>query len=396
MLADMTTSADPYNPLASPRPPLRISDPGDLLAAIPALLGFRPERSLVLVCLGGATGTALGAVMRHDLIPPPVCGDPAAGSDLAAEMAAAIEQFAVVCAREHATAVIAVIVDQDADCRGCEWCSGGGTAACAATVRAPLHASVIDAVARAVGKDGCALIGAHVTREIATGSRWWSLLDDPRTGLVPDPDVSPVTTAHVLEGRQIRGSRGELADLLTGDRSRRREVARALPELRAGQAERFGGQRTGRSFSARKKLEFVLFEIDNLASGEQPSARAFAALALALEHRTVRDAVMALAIGEKDLAAEALWLAMTRVLPHPERADAATLLGFSAYVRGDGPLAGIAFETALAADPAHRLAWMLDSALQGGIRPEAMRELATCGFEQACTLAVPLPPARER
>ncbi|WP_068277289.1 DUF4192 domain-containing protein [Aldersonia kunmingensis] len=388
----MTTSADPFNPTA--RPPLRISDPGDLLAAIPAMLGFRPERSVVLVCLGGPTGTALGAVMRHDLIAPP--GDSAIEPGLTAEMAAAIEQFAIVCARERATSVIAVVVDQDADCRDCHWCTGDGTAECAAMSRAPLHTAVVEAVARAVGKHGCALIGAHVTCEIATGSPWWSLLDDPRNGLVPDPDVSPVTTAHVLEGRQIRASRTELADLLTGDRARRREVARALPEVRAAQAERFGGQRTGRSFTARKKLEFVLFEVDNLASGEEPSARAFAALALALEHRIVRDAVMALAVGEKDLAAEALWLAMTRVLPHPERADAATLLGFSAYVRGDGPLAGIAFEAALTADPEHRLAWMLDSALQGGIRPEAMRELATCGFEQACTLGVPLPPARER
>jgi hypothetical protein len=310
-------------------------------------------------------------------------------------MLAAIEQFAVVCAREQAKSVIAVLVDQDADCRDCRWCTGEGPAECAAMTRAPLHTAVIDAVARAVGQHDCALIGAHVTFEIATGTPWWSLLDDPRTGLVPDPDVSPVTTAHVLEGRQIRATRGELADLLTGGKARRREIARALPEVRAAQSERFDRQRRGRSFSARKKLEFVLFEIDNLTSGEEPSARAFAALALALEHRTVRDAVMALAIGEKDLAAEALWLAMTRVLPHPERADAATLLGFSAYVRGDGPLAGIAFETALAADPEHRLAWMLDSALQGGIRPEAMRELAICGFEQACMLGVPLPPARE-
>jgi hypothetical protein len=309
-------------------------------------------------------------------------------------MVAAIAQFAVVCARERATSVIAVLLDRDADCRACERCTGpwGGHADCAARLRTPLHTTIVAAIEAVLHERGCALIGAHIACEIRGGAPWWSLLDDRRRGHLPDPDTSPVTVAHVLEGRQIRASRSELAGLLAGDEARRREVARSLAEVRAAQSARFGGSRSRRSLSARKRLEFVLFEIDNLAAGEEPSARAFAALALSLEYRSVRDAVMALAVGERDLAAEALWLAMTRVLPHPERADAAALLGFSAYVRGDGPLAGIAFEAALSADPEHRLAWMLDSALQGGIRPEAMRELALNGFDQAAALGVPLPP----
>ncbi|MCX5042586.1 DUF4192 domain-containing protein [Aldersonia sp. NBC_00410] len=384
----MTTSAGPYDSTAAWRPPLRISDPGDLLAAIPAMLGFRPEHSMVLLCLGGGSGSALGAVLRHDLV-----ADPGAPKSVAREMVAVFEQFAIVSAREGAASVIAVFVDENTACAVCERCTGPheGASHCAALRHTPLHAALVARLDEALRARGCSLIGAHVTPAIATGHPWWSLLDDPRRGLVPDPDTSPVTTAHVFEGRQIRASRSDLADLLAGDHTDRRDVAGALPEVRAASGQR-SGPRSGRGASVRKKLEFVLFEIESLASGEEPSAREFAALALALEYRRVRDAVMGLAVGDSGAAAEALWLAMTRVLPHPERADAATLLGFSAYVRGDGPLAGIAFEAALAADPEHRLAWLLDSALQGGIRPDAMRELALGGYEQAAELGVVLPP----
>ena len=38
-----------------------------------------------------------------------------------------------------------------------------------------------------------------------------------------------------------------------------------------------------------------------------------------------------------------------------------------AYLRGDGPLAAVALEAALAEDPAHRMAGLLDTALQGGV-----------------------------
>jgi hypothetical protein len=49
------------------------------------------------------------------------------------------------------------------------------------------------------------------------------------------------------------------------------------------------------------------------------------------------------------------------------------LLAVSAYVRGDGPLTGVALSAALAADPGHRMAGLLDVALHGGVRPEELR-----------------------
>jgi len=67
-------------------------------------------------------------------------------------------------------------------------------------------------------------------------------------------------------------------------------------------------------------------------------------------------------------------------------------LAFSAYSRGDGPLAGISLDVALQANPGHRMAGMLDTALQSGMRPEQIRELAGTGYRLAEKLGVRLPP----
>jgi Domain of unknown function (DUF4192) len=47
----------------------------------------------------------------------------------------------------------------------------------------------------------------------------------------------------------------------------------------------------------------------------------------------------------------------------------------SAYVRGDGSLAGAAVQAALVDDAEHPMAGMLDTALQDAVRPEEIREL---------------------
>ncbi len=72
------------------------------------------------------------------------------------------------------------------------------------------------------------------------------------------------------------------------------------------------------------------------------------------------------------------------------------LLAFSAYARGDGPLAGISLEAALRSDPTHRMAGMLDTALQSGLRPERICDLAGTAYRLAETLGVRLPRPRRR
>ena len=92
--------------------------------------------------------------------------------------------------------------------------------------------------------------------------------------------------------------------------------------------------------------------------------------------------------------AESLWADLSRRLPGPWRAEALVLLAFSAYARGDGPLAGIALDAALSCEPGHNMAGKLDQALRSGMRPEEIRDLARTGYRIAAELGIPLPPRR--
>ena len=48
---------------------VRITDPGEIAASLPHLLGFRPRESIVLVSLTGPSGGRVGLTVRGDLPP---------------------------------------------------------------------------------------------------------------------------------------------------------------------------------------------------------------------------------------------------------------------------------------------------------------------------------------
>jgi hypothetical protein len=129
-----------------------------------------------------------------------------------------------------------------------------------------------------------------------------------------------------------------------------------------------------------------------LSSGGVVTNDDAARLACSLTDPRVRDTMYALAVGSGAAQAEALWTTLARILPDPWRAEALVLLAFSAYTRSDGSLAGVSLEAALAVDPQHRMACMLDQALHAGMRPEQIRELAKSGYRLAKELGVQLPP----
>ena len=75
------------------RPDYRITRPGALIAALPAVLGFVPAKSLVLVSLERGE---MGAVMRVDL---------------ALALAGEVGHLAEIASSSGADTVVAVIVD---------------------------------------------------------------------------------------------------------------------------------------------------------------------------------------------------------------------------------------------------------------------------------------------
>lgn len=131
-----------------------------------------------------------------------------------------------------------------------------------------------------------------------------------------------------------------------------------------------------------------------IAAGESLSDTEFATLGCALSDAQVRDILYALAVGESAGEVESLWALLARTLPTPWRVEALVLMAFSAYARGDGPLAGVSLQEALRCEPGHRMAGMLDTALQSGLRPEDIRDLALTGYRLAKRFGVQLPPRR--
>jgi hypothetical protein len=172
-------------------------------------------------------------------------------------------------------------------------------------------------------------------------------------------------------------------------------IAVSDPDRTAALAGKIRGRKVNRPDSeARRDVEAAIAAAARVADGKRLSDTTAARLARALTDPLVRDTLYALAVGENAGQAESLWAELSRTLPEPWRAEALVLLAFSAYARGDGPLAGVSLDAALRCDATHRMAGMLDTALQSGMRPEQIRDLAVTGYRLADRLGVTLPPRR--
>lgn len=375
----MTTHSDTHSPM-----PEGVSGPGDLLAAIPAFLGFTPHRSLVVVCLDDNTmggGPTIGMVMRHDLkLPEPMRDEHQLWGRVSADMADVTAHFAEICARDDVRGALALIVDDRAR-------------ASDKSARTDQHCR---AVARRLARDlrdrGTELTQVYVTTEIACGSRWWTAFGPAESGTIPDPTTSPVTLAYMLEGRGVHESRDRLAEAIGPVDSAVSRTVEGL--LRSGRSRDRG--------SDRMRLDAILSRIAmwGASSPDRPAvvalpAETIAEFGLALRNVMVRDSLLAITLtGFADLA-EQLWSYLMRILPAPERACPATLLGFSAYARGEGALATAALDIALDADPDYSLAQLLDRSLLAGARPAMIREVALSGYAVAELCGVRLPPPLE-
>jgi hypothetical protein len=341
------------------RPDFDLNRPGALIAALPAVLGFVPENSLVLVTLGDGE---LGSVMRVDL------------SD---ELVDRIGHLVEVVAAAAPEAAIAVIIDvEGAHCPRCN----------------EEYRHLCTVLTEALSQRDIELWAAHVVDRVALGGRWHCVDGCGSSGAVDDPSASPLAAAAVLEGRRLYPRRADLqAVIAVEDPARSAALAVALTHHAATREVAYRADPAGCS---RRDVENAMAAAARVAGGRSLSDAELAELGCALNDVQVRDTLYALAIGENAGEAEALWAVLARTLPQPWRVEALVLLAFSAYARGDGPLAGVSLEAALRSEPDHRMAGMLDTALQSGLRPEQIRELAVTGYRVAKRLGVRLPPRR--
>lgn len=338
------------------RPDSPLDRPGVLIAALPAVLGFVPEKSLVLVT---AAHGEMGAVLRADL-----CG----GVD-----ADALGHLAEMASSSGAEIAIAVIVDDE----------GAACQLCADQYRDSAHQLAV-----VLAKWDVELLAAHVVDKVAAGGQWYCADGCGSSGVVQDPATSPIAVAAVLDGRRLYTRRSELVEVVAPVETQRCAALATMIERRGPiDPDRPGSQ-------ARHDIEHALACTEQIGSGNPLTDDQLGRLALALTDPRVRDTLYALAVGDRAGSAESLWADLARRLPEPWRVEALVLLAFSAYARGDGPLAGISLDAALKGMPWHRMASMLDKALRSGMRPEQIRELAGTGYRLAEQLGVQLPPSK--
>ncbi|MGY1804456.1 DUF4192 domain-containing protein [Blastococcus sp. SYSU D00922] len=342
---------------ALPRPgqiDVRLSDPGELAAAVPHLLGFRPAESLVLLSLTGETGHRLGLTLRVDL-PPPVHG-----RSVARELARAV-------LTDDPAAVVAVIVSEAGD-----------------TADGLPHRQVAWDVVVSLAEHAVPVTQLLLVRD----GRWWdydcpAACCSPGAG-TPLPDgVTQLEAAAVATGVVVERDRAALAGRITRPAGgARRAMAEACAQVAGECADAIAV--AGWDEVAAWSWDAVLDALARCRPGAPTEAarlsdREVARLLWGLRDRAVRDRALELALGADAAAAEQLWTECTRRAPAPLDAAPATLLAVSCWLRGDGAMADIALTRALAGSPGYALAGLLADALRACVPPAQLRELIERG-----------------
>ncbi|MGI5207975.1 DUF4192 domain-containing protein [Spirillospora sp. CA-108201] len=297
----------------------------DAIAAVPYLLGFHPSCSLVVIGFEGrSSGTC---AIRLDL--------PASG---------AAERVAAVLSGNGFTRSLLL---------------GYGPPGEVAEAARPLRAALAGA-------------GVPVAEAIRVADgRWWSLTCDdvccPPEGTPYDISASAVAAQATFGGHVALADRAELVasvQPLGGP-------ARAAMHRAAERAEQRLLDRP--PSSAEDDLAFVLALLARARTGRRPTDDEVAWLALLLTDPRVRDETWIGADDGSRPADIAFWRDIVRRVD-PARVPApASLLAFAAYSAGDGGLANVALERALAADPAYSMAVILREVINAGIPPARLR-----------------------
>src|SRR4051794_30160094 len=339
---------------------VRISDPGEVAAGLPHLLGFRPEESVVIVGLGGPSGGRGGLTVRADI--------PA--RQHAVPLAAALARG--VATDDPAAVLVAVVSEVDDEPDG-----GGG-------IDLP-HRDLVHALVLTLTDAGIPVRDVFLIRR----GRWWSY-DCPHECCAPGagtplPEgVTALEVASVATGQVLAQSRAELeARLMNLDRidsAAVRAACVAMAETRLTRAEEAGWEAVEDDAWAVVLGAVRERRADRAAPALEPAE--VAEILWGLHHGAFRDRALGLALGEGAAAAEALWTECTRRAPLLLAAAPATLLAVSSWLRGDGAMASVALERALDSDEDYRLAQLLRSALAACMRPDELRAMVIATLDR--------------
>lgn len=323
---------------------IRLHRPADLLAALPHLLGFHPENSLIAIMISREQPARIDGAFRLDL----------PDADLAD---AVRDQLAGVLRDRRPSAVVLAVIGGPVPPDG-----------------PPARPALVAALTETLTGQGLSVPHALWAPRLAAGEPWHCYQHPDCGGELPDPGESELAAVNVVDGFVTFASREELVALLTPDDP----AALSRREERLGAAQDAAdADRSMHDDTVQRDFRLVLDAVHRIGQ-HRPHLTDddLVGLTVALGDHRVRDLCMGIALTPLAAAAEQLWLTLTKSTPVPERVEPATLLAYAAIVRGDGALGGIALDRALEAHPTHTLARLLRQALDSGIPPEKLRGLA--------------------
>ena len=315
----------------APEPSLvvRAGSPAALLAVVPHLLGFVPEASLVVIGTGPPRHR-IRVTLRYDLPDP-------SGAGIAADLAA--DALGIIGA-QRLPAAVAV---------------GYGPEA--------LVTPVAEALQEAAGSAGIAL---HDIMRVENG-RYWSYLCGheaccPAAGVPFDASAHPASAALASAGKQVLAGRAAVAARVAplggiAAESMRQATGRAERHVaqllaKVGKSSRIGAAR--RMIAAEGLAAVGAMIARYRGGGRFTTDYEVARITVALRDLRVRDDAWARMDPAYAEAHQRLWIDVVRRAQPGHVAAPAALLAFVAWQTGDGALANVALDRALADDPGTR------------------------------------------
>jgi Domain of unknown function (DUF4192) len=334
----------------APEPSLvvRAGSPTALLAIVPHVVGFVPEASVVVI------GTSpprdrIRVTLRYDLPDPP-------GAGISADLAAHAVGILVT---QRLPAAVAI---------------GYGPEALVTPVAQALRAAA-----------GLAGITLHDILRVENGRYWSYLCGDeaccPAAGAPFDARTHPAATAMASAGSQVLADRAAVAarvapigyiaaeSMRQATRRAERHVSQLLAKVRT--SSRIGA---ARRMIAAEGLAAVGAMIGSYRGGGRfTSDYEIARISVALHDLRVRDDAWARMDPAHADAHQRLWIDVVRRAQPGHVAAPAALLAFVAWQSGDGALANVALDRALADDPGYSMALLLRQVISAGAPPRLAR-----------------------
>lgn len=306
----------------------------DLINTLPTLFGFTPEDSVIAIATFGPRNR-LGFRLRMDM--------------------PAMEHVGLA-----ARQVVAHLAHQGAE----------GAIVLAVTDQTGVAAQLVPQIERRLG-DVRPVLGAW-----ANGTHYWTTSDD--CDLAGHPyqrsDHHLAVVQAIAGGQEILQNRAAVAARLEPEGGPRRVWLNLGAATVAGQIAAALNTRQDRSVvdigfhDLRSPLEAALVR----RGCTDDVALRFAMWATILP---VRDALWALITPANARDMVGLWSHVVRCAPPQVSPPSLSLAGFAAWLSGDGTLALIAAERALAIDPHYTLAGLLLKLLEGGVPPSSWRPI---------------------